>query len=120
MFSLYEADGQVPIEQVSAIIDTGAFFKNFTNLKVAESILQYFKGKITVVLFYDEISNQLKFIRGVFDSENLVSATVGYLENTDADFIKRTTQVDISSRFTFYDQRHITGSDILQPKTHMP
>ena len=110
-FNLFEGNNQVPIDQVSAIIDTGAFFKNFKNRQVAEAILRMFEGRIEAVLYYDEVSNQLEFIRG-----NVSSITVGHLETTDPDDIFRATQTEINKRFTFYDQRHITGSDILQPK----
>ena len=116
-FGTFEAMPQCSIDRVSAIIDTGALFKNFTNLQVAEAILEYFKGKIRAVLYYDETSNQLQFIRGTFESGNIVSTKTGYLETTDPDDILKATQVEIGSRFTFYDQRHITGSDILQPKS---
>lgn len=100
-----------PSGNVSAIIDTGAFFKNFKNIEVAKAILSVF-DRIKVVLYYDEDSNQLEFL---ISSEG--SYTRGILETTDPDDITRTTQVEINSRFTFYDQRHITGSDIPQPKT---
>ena len=102
--------------QLNAIIDTGAFFKNFKNRKVAEAILSLCGGRIEVVLYYDESSNQLEFIRGIFKSGRLTSITDGYLETTDPDDINTTTQTEINKRFTFYDQRHNTGSDILQPK----
>ena len=59
-------------------------------------------------MYYNEETNQVEFIRG--------NGLTGYISSTDPDLIYKATQVDISKRFTFYDQRHITGSDILQPK----
>lgn len=53
----------------------------------------------------------------MFQLGKLASITAGYLENSDPDYIGKTTQTGIDKRFTFYDQRHITGSDILQPKS---
>jgi hypothetical protein len=100
-----------PSDEVSAIIDAGAFFKNFKNNQVARAILSVC-DRIKAVLYYDEDSNQLEFLRS-----NGGSYTGGVLETSDPDDITRSTQVEIDSRFTFYDQRHITGSDILQPKT---
>lgn len=93
--------------KLSAIIDVGAFFKNFKNLTVAESILFLLKDRIHVVLYYDEISNQVKFVKqgGVY----------GHVAQTDPESIFKATQCEVEHRFTFYDQRHITGSDIPQP-----
>jgi hypothetical protein len=97
---------------LSAIIDAGAFFKNFKNRQVAEAIYNHFGQRFKAVLYYDEESNQVEYIKKANNSK----FTVGYLSSTDPDFIQKTTQVGLNSRFTFYDQRHITGSDILQPK----
>ena len=97
-------------DDVSAIIDTGAFFKSFKNHQVAVAVLKFYQ-RIDAVLYYDEDSNQLEFVRR---SGN--SSIRGYLDTTDPDDITKATQAIISKRFTFYDQRHITGSDILQPK----
>ena len=107
----------LPIESerndLSAIIDTGAFFKNYKNKDVAEAILNALNPRITVVLYYDEDSNQVEYMKRI--DENTFE--IGFISSTDPDIIFKTTQTDISKRFTFYDQRHITGSDILQPKT---
>jgi hypothetical protein len=97
---------------LSAIIDAGSFFKNFKNRQVAEAIYNHFGQKFKAVLYYDEESNQVEYIKKTGNSK----FTVGYISNTDPDFIQKTTQVGLNSRFTFYDQRHITGTDILQPK----
>jgi hypothetical protein len=100
-----------PSNDVSAIIDAGAFFKNFKNIQVAKAILTVC-SRIKAVLYYDEYSNQLEFLRA-----SNGSYTRGILETSDPDDIRKATEVEIGDRFTFYDQRHITGSDILQPKT---
>jgi hypothetical protein len=101
------------IDSVSAIIDTGAFFKNFKNRHVTEAFLLVLKGKFEVGLYYCENSNKLEFTRLNRDG----TFAYGYLDTTDPEDIKRVTQANLDKRFTFYDQRHITGSDILQPKT---
>jgi hypothetical protein len=100
-------------KELSALIDTGAFFKNFKNQEIAKAILSTLTPRILVVLYYDEESNQVEFIKK--QSNN--SFDVGYISSTDPDSIFKATQIYIKNRFTFYDQRHITGSDILQPKT---
>ena len=97
--------------RLSALIDTGAFFKNFTNLAVSTAILEVLQAEISVVLYYDEESNQVEFLKS--SESGFVS---GPISSTDPDAIFKATQTDISKRFTFYDQRHITGSDILQSK----
>ena len=97
-------------QELSAIIDAGAFFKNFKNREVAKAILTILSNRIKIVLYYDEESNQVEFIRSD-------SYAVGYISSTDPESIYKATQTEINKRFTYYDQRHITGSDILQPKT---
>jgi gas vesicle protein len=109
LFGLFKED---VISNVSAIIDTGAFFKNFKNRQVAEAVLTASSRKFEAGLYYDEDSNQLEFVR---KSGNSFSR--GFLDTTDPDDITKATEADLSKRFTFYDQRHITGTDILQPKT---
>jgi hypothetical protein len=99
------------ISNVSAIIDTGAFFKNFKNRQVAEAVLTVSGSKFEAALYYNENTNQLEFVRKTGSSFSR-----GFLDTTDPDDVTKATQVDLSKRFTFYDQRHITGSDILQPK----
>jgi hypothetical protein len=95
LMSLYQAE-----ENISAIIDTGAFFKNFKNRLIAEAILIVFESRFKAVLYYDEDSNQLEFLRlnGGYYSR-------GVLETTDPDDIEKSTQVEINMRFTFYDQK---------------
>lgn len=100
--------------KVSAIIDTGAFFKSFKNYQIAEAILKYYKltNSIETVLYYDEDSNQLEFLQRSGEG-----FTRGFLDSSDPKDIQDVTHTTIDNRFTFYDQRHITGSDILQPKS---
>ena len=104
-------------DNLSAIIDIGAFFKNFHNAEVAAGILIVFPGRIDCVIYYNETSNQLEFIlREGNRSEKSMSHRTGFLSSSDPESILRATGTDINRRFTYYDQRHITGSDILQPK----
>jgi hypothetical protein len=105
------------ITELSAVIDVGAFFKNFKNREISIGILTIMK-RIETVLYYDEESNQVEFIKRTSQPhQTKLLYTVGYLSSTDPESILKATQSDISKRFTFYDQRHITGSDILQPKS---
>ena len=94
------------LDQLSAIIDAGAFFKNFKTRRFAEAILQLFKGSKEVVLFYDETSNQLEFIRGVFDSATLISITTGRPETTDSADIYKATGTAIENRFILRSEAH--------------
>ena len=104
--------GNLEVSRLSALIDVGAFFKNFKNRQIAEALLEALKSRIDVVIYYDEKSNEVEFIR-----RNRSDGTIscGYISSTDPETILKATQVEMNRRFTFYDQRHITGSDILQP-----
>lgn len=104
-------DHEHVLKLCSAIIDNGAFFKSFRNIEVSKAILKLFKNRIDVVLYYDEKSNQLEFLRNSGGT-----LTRGFLPDSDPETITNSTKADVTRRFTFYDQRHITGSDILQPK----
>ena len=104
--------GNEESSKLSALIDVGAFFKNFKNRQVAEAFLEVLKERIDAVLYYDENLNQVEFVRKI-RSEG--SYTYGYIPSTEPETILKATQVELNRRFTFYDQRHITGSDILQP-----
>lgn len=105
------------LNSVHAIIDTGAFFKAFRNKSVAEGILKFFSLRINAVIYYNEETNQLEFIvREGSVTNGILSYRSGYLTSSDPESIFKATGTDIQHRFTFYDQRHITGSDILQPK----
>ncbi len=99
--------------EFNAFIDSGAFFKAFTNFKVAQAIFNVEKlSHIQTVIYYDETSNQTRFLK----REDLGKQFD--LPSTDVKVIDELTQTSLERRFTFYDQRHITGSDILQdPKT---
>ncbi len=93
----------------NAFIDVGAFFKAFTNAQVAEAVFQTFT-KIQAVIYYDERSNRTRFMkRGISAQFELPS--------TDVEVLNELTKTELAERFTFYDQRHITGSDIRQHPT---
>jgi hypothetical protein len=109
---------------LSALIDAGAFLKNFRNSRVAEALLKVLKQRIKCVLYYDEQTNMLQFVHYRSEDEageddklgHPSKYTHGRLSLSDPDSITRATGCAIAERFTFYDQRHITGSDILQPE----
>ena len=120
---------------LSALIDVGAFFKNFRNVKVAEALLKLNSQRIQCVLYYDELSNMLQFVAKkvttkedssvLKDSGSIKSNKSkdkknwqfyhGKLPLSDPESVTKTTGFELTQRFTFYDQRHITGSDITQP-----
>ncbi len=99
-------EGVAEKEEFNAIIDVGAYFKSFRNFEVARAVVQHFEH-IKVVIFYDEMSNQLHYVKKSDLADTL-------LNTSEADDITRITGVPVENRFTFYDQRHITGSDITQ------
>jgi hypothetical protein len=94
----------------SAFIDAGALLKDFKNAEVAFALGRKFKRDI--ILFYDERTNQLSF----HDPKN-GPQHVTALEGSETKYLNSATNSLVKNRFTYYDQRHITGSDILQPPT---
>lgn len=94
----------------SAFVDAGALLKEFSNAEVAFALGRKFKREI--ILFYDERSNQLSF----HDPKN-GPKHVTALEGSETKYLNAATNSIVKNRFTYYDQRHITGSDILQPPT---
>ncbi len=91
--------------EFNAIIDVGAFFKSFRNFEVARAALEFSDKEVAI--FYDEPSNQLHYVKKP-DFKDVL------LGSSDPVSISMITGASVEKRFTFYDQRHITGSDILQ------
>jgi len=96
----------------SAFVDVGALFKDFKNSQVALALAKKFKRR--VILYYDERSNQLSFLE--YDSKKNNEIYMA-LEGSETNYLNSATGSLVKDRFTYYDQRHITGSDILQPPT---
>lgn len=92
-----------------AFIDIGAYFKEHTNAEVAASFLSYFSkleaSPIEGVLYYDA-NNQLTCLRKGKDPIRL--------DSTDAKTIFAMTGLKKQQLFTFYDQFHTVGSNIIQ------
>ncbi len=85
------------LKDFHAIIDAGALFKGVQNLEVAQLLMTKLPLTICGVIFYND-SNELM----ILDRENGEIAPLGE------------TLLDPIQCFTYYDQRHITGSDIKQ------
>ena len=102
------ADQTDVLEGYSAFIDVGALLKDFTNKEVAIALADIFKRDI--ILYYDERTNQLTFYKKS-DKTHIA------LEGSETNYLNAATNSKVTDRFTYYDQRHITGSDILQPPT---
>ncbi len=88
----------------NAIIDVGAFFKNHTNEKIAESL----KENTDAVFFYSTAAktrNQLVLLHGNHAPKVIESVSKASIEALN---------LDSKERVTFYDQSHCTGSDIFQ------
>ena len=92
----------------SALVDVGALLKDFTNKEVAIALADIFDRNI--VLYYDESTNRLSFYKKS-------DASFIALEGSETKDIDLATGSEVVDRFTYYDQSHITGSDILQPPT---
>ena len=82
-------------------IDAGALIKGFTNKQFAENLLMNRRFKFNGVAFYDERSDELFVLEKFADRP---------LEQVPFEKCKLLKE----ERFTFYDQRHTTGSDIKQ------
>lgn len=94
-----------------AFIDIGAYFKGHTNTEVASSFLNYFSGleqsPIEGILYYDDTNNQLACLKKG-KKEPI------FLDSTEAKTIFAMTGLKKQQLFTFYDQFHTVGSNIIQ------
>ena len=93
-------------DRLHALIDIGAHLKNYTNEAVARALLAKLHH-IEAVIFFDE-HNRLAYVKR--DKEG-----IGRLEGSDSATLDNVIGVKRRKRFTFYDQRHCTGTDISQP-----
>ena len=95
-----------------AFIDIGAYFKGQSNLQIAQSFSQYFSSlkeetPIEGILYYDDATNQLACLKKGHDKPILIGAT-------DAKTIYSATSLRPEQLFTFYDQFHTIGANIIQ------
>lgn len=96
----------------SAFVDVGALLKDYKNADVALALARKFNRR--TILYYNERTNQLSFLE--YDPKKR-TGTFKALEGSETNYLNSATGSEVKDRFTFYDQRHITGSDILQPPT---
>jgi len=80
-----------------ALIDTGALVTGMSNLKVAQTLLDYGLSEMKGVVFLDEFDRQMVLLRKGSKVVKLADSGLAWGE-----------------RFTFYDQVHTTGMDIKQ------
>ena len=96
----------------NSFIDIGAHFKGRTNNQVAKEFYDYFKQEkdspIKGVLYYDDVRNTLAFIGAGHEDMPV------FLPDTSPQTIRSVTGLKPEQLFTYYDQRHTTGSDIPQ------
>lgn len=92
--------------KLAAFIDSGCFFRGFTNLEVARMIVAELEPPRKGVLFFDTDGN-LNFL-GVNKTDPVK------LSGTTPAIIAQETSLTLNELFTYYDQDHITGIDILQ------
>ena len=105
-------DNDEDLSIFSAFVDVGALLKDYSNADVALALAKKFNRK--TVLYYNEFTNQLSFLEYDPNSKSERRAT---LEGSETNYLNSATSSTVDDRFTYYDQRHITGSDILQPPT---
>ncbi|XXQ32695.1 Uncharacterized protein PBTT_03154 [Plasmodiophora brassicae] len=93
-----------------ALIDIGAFFKSVRNEDVSRRILDATEpGRVAGVLYFDERTNRLRAMMRA-DPDRPVT-----LPGSDLATITARTGLAPDRLFTYYDHRHITGADIVQP-----
>ncbi|MBS0653900.1 MAG: DUF3638 domain-containing protein, partial [Verrucomicrobia bacterium] len=94
-----------------AFIDIGAYFKGHTNAEVASSFLAYFsvleQSPIERILYYDDTNNKLACLKKG-RKEPI------YIDSTESKTIFAMTGLKKQQLFTFYDQFHTVGSNIIQ------
>ncbi len=95
----------------NAFIDIGAHFKGQTNDEVASSFLTYFSGldgsPIKGILYYDESKKRWACLK-MGRKEPI------FLDSTEAKTIFSMTGLKKKQLFTYYDQFHTVGSNIIQ------
>ncbi len=97
--------------QYKAFIDIGAHFKGRSNRKNAESFLRYFSDLegscIEGVLYYDDTKNALACLKKREKKPLIIGST-------DGKTIYALTSLKPNQLFTFYDQFHTVGANIIQ------
>lgn len=100
------------VQKMRAIIDVGNIFRGVDNQEVAQFIaakLPKINPQLKGVLFFNASGNLC------FMSKDR-PANIIQLSGQDADTIEKETGLDKEGIFTYYDQEHITGTDIHQAK----
>jgi len=98
-------------EQIRAIIDVGCHFRGVSNQDVAKKINEHLRktsSPIQGVLFFNPTNGSLYFMNKQSPNDPKK------LSGTDADIIKSETGFPPEQIFTYYDQDHSTGVNILQ------
>jgi len=109
----------VACERTRMVIDIKGTFTGVSNVQVAGEIAafiranpQRFNRVIQQVLYFDE--DQVLSALEVTKPDNITR-----IGSSDEDVIKRILMLEPGERFTFYDQLHTIGADILQdPQAH--
>ncbi|HEV8052858.1 MAG TPA: DUF3645 domain-containing protein, partial [Parachlamydiaceae bacterium] len=95
--------------QIGAMIDVGSYFRGIPNRKVAEMICQSLERQNSPragVLFFDPVSGSLYFMNKHQTGHPLK------LSGTRPEIIQKETGYNPDLLFVYYDQEHITGTDI--------
>ena len=104
----FAVKGKEHLEGCYALIDRGAHRRGQTNQQVAEELAKKFTNpEIDYVLFFKEDSLCAWKVGGT--AEDIIK-----LPSTEPDVIERILKIKPHQRFTYYDQNHTTGIDIIQ------
>jgi len=99
-------------KDIHAFIDIGATFRGQSNRKIAEEMLGFVNAKnkaIKGILYFDDKTNLLSALK--YDDKSIVQIEIGA---SSPEIIYSRTKLTPEELFTYYDQTHITGTDIKQ------
>jgi hypothetical protein len=98
-------------ERTRAIIDVCARFQGVSNFAVAQELASFYRGKkdneIKHIVYFNK--NQILCALDINKPDKPIT-----LKTTDEKIISRKLGSTPDQRFTYYDQSHITGTDITQ------
>lgn len=107
------------ISKMHAWIDLGAYFKGVSNRDVANQFARYFSNplnttaKLRYVLYF---SDENKLYALPIDPHPETKEPI-WLKNSNRDYIQERLQCQPEHYFTYYDQVHCMGTDLVQAKS---
>ena len=108
--------GKDPSESVRAIIDICASFKGISERAVALALAKYINAHPVQFSIPEPIRYVLFFENDALSALNCRDLSVKRLASSNLNEINKTLGCGPEARFSYYDQRHITGTDLKQAK----